>query len=95
VRIREVLERIEYDRAIFSAMLGGLDRKTLFLLVAEWRGIEQINEAVAARTGYRYPAPDGRDTGPRPSSPTASRADLFTLIRWRQNQEAEVAVQKG
>ncbi len=54
VRIREggeVLERIEYDRAIFAAMLGGLDRKTLFLLAAEWRGIEQINEAVAARTG--------------------------------------------
>ncbi len=54
VRIREggeVLESIEYDRAIFAAMLGGLDRKTLFLLAAEWRGIEQINEAVAARTG--------------------------------------------
>ncbi len=54
VRIREggeVLERIEYDRAIFAAMLGGLDRKTLFLLAAQWRGIEQVNEAVAARTG--------------------------------------------
>jgi sugar lactone lactonase YvrE len=54
VRIREggeVLERIEYDRAIFAAMLGGPDGKTLFLLAAEWRGIEQINEAVAARTG--------------------------------------------
>jgi sugar lactone lactonase YvrE len=54
VRIREggeVLERIEYDRPIFAAMLGGLDRKTLFLLAAQWRGIEQVNEAVAARTG--------------------------------------------
>jgi sugar lactone lactonase YvrE len=54
VRIREggeVLERIEYDRAIFAAMIGGLDRKTLFLLAAQWRGIEQVNEAVAARTG--------------------------------------------
>lgn len=54
VRIREggeVLQRIEYDRAIFAAMLGEPDRKTLFLLAAEWRGIEQINEAVAARTG--------------------------------------------
>jgi sugar lactone lactonase YvrE len=54
VRVREggeVRERIEHDRAIFAAMLGGPDRKTLFLLAAEWRGIEQVNEAVAARTG--------------------------------------------
>jgi sugar lactone lactonase YvrE len=54
VRVREggeVRERIEYDRAIFAAMLGGPDQKTLFLLAAEWRGIEQVNEALAARTG--------------------------------------------
>ena len=64
VRIREggeVLQRIEHDRAIFGAMLGGPDRKTLFLLAAEWRGIEQVAEAVAARTGQvlitRAPAP--------------------------------------
>jgi hypothetical protein len=43
VRIREggeVLQRIEHDRAIFATMLGGPDRTTLFLLAAEWRGIE-------------------------------------------------------
>jgi sugar lactone lactonase YvrE len=54
VRIREggeVLQRIEHDRAIFATMLGGPDRTTLFLLAAEWRGLEQVNEAVAARTG--------------------------------------------
>jgi len=54
VRVREggeVLQRIEHDRAIFAAMLGGSDRKTLFLLAAQWRGIEQVNEAVAALTG--------------------------------------------
>ena len=54
VRVREggeVLQRIEHDRAIFAVMLGGPDRTTLFLLAAEWRGIEQVNEAVAARTG--------------------------------------------
>ena len=53
VRVREggeVLQRIEHDRAIFAVMLGGPDRKTLFLLAAEWRGIEQVNEALAART---------------------------------------------
>lgn len=32
-------------------MLGGPDRKTLFLLAEEWRGIEKVKEAVAARTG--------------------------------------------
>jgi sugar lactone lactonase YvrE len=64
VRIREggeVLQRIEHNRAIFGVMLGGADRKTLFLLAAEWRGIEQVNEAVAARTGQvlitKAPAP--------------------------------------
>jgi sugar lactone lactonase YvrE len=57
----EVLQRIEHDRAIFAAMLGGPDRQTLFLLAAQWRGIEQVNEAVAARTGQvlvsQAPAP--------------------------------------
>jgi sugar lactone lactonase YvrE len=64
VRIREggeVLERIDRDRAIFAAMLGGPDRTTLFLLAAEWRGIEHVEEAIAARTGQvlftRAPAP--------------------------------------
>ena len=47
----EVLQRIELDQACFACMLGGPDRKTLFLLAVEWRGIEQVNEAVAARTG--------------------------------------------
>jgi sugar lactone lactonase YvrE len=54
VRIREggeVLQRIEHDRAIFAVMLGGPDRTTLFLLAAEWRGIEHVDEVVAARTG--------------------------------------------
>jgi sugar lactone lactonase YvrE len=54
VRVREggeVLQRIEHDRAIFATMLGGPDRTTLFLLAAEWRGLDQVNEAVAARTG--------------------------------------------
>jgi hypothetical protein len=32
-------------------MLGRPDRRTLFLLAAEWRGIEHVDEVVAARTG--------------------------------------------
>lgn len=54
LRIREggeVLERIEHDRAIFAVMLGGMDRTTLFLLAADWRGIDRVDEALAARTG--------------------------------------------
>ena len=64
VRIREggeVLARIEHDRAIFAVTLGGPDGATLFLLAAEWRGIEHVDEALAARTGQvlvtKAPAP--------------------------------------
>jgi SMP-30/Gluconolactonase/LRE-like region len=76
VRIREgieVLERIEHDRTIFATMLGGPDRTTLFLLAAKWRGIEHVDEALAARTGQVLitkapaprPAPDpGMTPGP-------------------------------
>ncbi|HET6755977.1 MAG TPA: SMP-30/gluconolactonase/LRE family protein [Jiangellaceae bacterium] len=53
-RIREhgeVLETIELDRPCFAAMLGGPDRRTLFMLTAEWRGTEAIEDVVRARTG--------------------------------------------
>jgi hypothetical protein len=32
-------------------MLGGPDRRSLFLLAAEWHGIEGVDDAIAARTG--------------------------------------------
>jgi sugar lactone lactonase YvrE len=54
IRVREggqVLERIELDRSCFSCMLGGPDRRTLFILAAEWRGIERVDEAIQDRTG--------------------------------------------
>jgi sugar lactone lactonase YvrE len=64
VRVREggqVLETIELDRSPFACMLGGPDGRTLFLLAAEWRGIDKVDEALAARTGQvltvRAPAP--------------------------------------
>jgi sugar lactone lactonase YvrE len=53
-RIREggeVLERIELDRSCFAAMLGGPDRRTLFMLTAEWRGTEAVGDVIEARTG--------------------------------------------
>jgi len=54
VRVREggeVLQTINLDRGCFACMLGGKDRKTLFLIVAEWRGMEKIPEVAQARTG--------------------------------------------
>jgi sugar lactone lactonase YvrE len=53
-RIREggeVLETIELDRSYFAAMLGGPDRRTLFMLTAEWRGTGGMEEVIRARTG--------------------------------------------
>src|SRR5262249_39526796 len=54
VRVREggeVLDTIEVDRGCFACMLGGPDRKTLFIVAAEWRGMEKIEEVARARTG--------------------------------------------
>src|SRR5215212_9295342 len=35
----EFLQRIELDRSCYACMLGGPDRRTLFMMAAEWRGI--------------------------------------------------------
>jgi sugar lactone lactonase YvrE len=54
VRVREggeVVERIELDRSPFACALGGPKGDTLFILAAEWRGFEKIEEAIADRTG--------------------------------------------
>jgi sugar lactone lactonase YvrE len=52
VRVREgdeVLQTVTVDRGCFACMLGGTDRKTLFILAAEWRGFEHM--VSDARTG--------------------------------------------
>jgi sugar lactone lactonase YvrE len=54
VRVKEggeVLERIQVDRAGFACALGGPDGRTLFMLAADWRGIENVDDAIARRTG--------------------------------------------
>src|SRR5216117_2541201 len=54
VRVREggeVLQTIGLDRGCFACMLGGKDRKMLFMIAAEWRGMEKIPEVAQARTG--------------------------------------------
>jgi sugar lactone lactonase YvrE len=53
VRVREggeVLQSIALDRGCFACILGGADRKTLFMVATEWHGIEQ-SMASGARTG--------------------------------------------
>ena len=47
----EVLPRIELDQFCFACMLGGDDGKTLFMLVAEWRGVEHMAELFRSPTG--------------------------------------------
>jgi len=52
VRVREggeVLQTIELDRGCFACMLGGADRKTLFMVAREWRGPASMAEQ--ERTG--------------------------------------------
>jgi sugar lactone lactonase YvrE len=54
VRVREggeVLQTIQLDRGCFACMLGAADRKTLFMVAAEWLGFAKIAEALAAQTG--------------------------------------------
>jgi sugar lactone lactonase YvrE len=62
VRVREggvVLETVNVDRGCFACMLGGADRKTLFIVAAEWRGPAKM--ADSAPTGQvltlKAPAP--------------------------------------
>lgn len=45
VRVREggeVLQAINVDRGCFACMLGGTDKRTLFIMAAEWRGFENM-----------------------------------------------------
>ena len=58
IRVREggeELQRFELDRAGFASALGGPDRRTLFMLAANWRGIEEVDAAIASadRAGAR------------------------------------------
>ncbi|HUK68390.1 MAG TPA: SMP-30/gluconolactonase/LRE family protein [Streptosporangiaceae bacterium] len=55
----QVLQAIDLDRGCFACMLGGADRKTLFMIATEWRG--PANMADGSRTGQvlttQAPAP--------------------------------------
>jgi sugar lactone lactonase YvrE len=52
VRVREggtVLQTVELDRGGFACILGGADRKTLFMVTREWHGMESVMDK--ERTG--------------------------------------------
>jgi sugar lactone lactonase YvrE len=54
VRVREggeVLQTIDVDRGCFACVLGGIHNRTLFMILAEWRGMDRIAEVSQARTG--------------------------------------------
>jgi sugar lactone lactonase YvrE len=58
----EVLERVKLDAPCFACMLGGEDRRTLFMLTAHWRMNESFDDNIARltrgpRTGQLLTAP--------------------------------------
>lgn len=58
VRVREggeVLQTIDVDRGCFACMLGGVDGRTLFMVVREWGGVDGAD--AGARTGRILTAP--------------------------------------
>ncbi len=58
VRVREggeVLQTIELDRGCFACALGGQDRRTLFMVAAEWNGPASMIDG--PRTGRLLTAP--------------------------------------
>ena len=54
VRVREggeVLQEIETDLFCFACMLGGEEGKTLFIVAAQWRGVENMAAMFESHTG--------------------------------------------
>jgi sugar lactone lactonase YvrE len=47
----EIVERIPVEKDLFATMLGGPDGKTLFLMLAEWAGVANVEAQIAKRTG--------------------------------------------
>ena len=47
----KILDRIQLDRACFATMLGGPDRRTLFMMANEFLGPDKFDQMLAKRTG--------------------------------------------
>ena len=46
-----MLQTVNVELGCFACMLGGQDRRTLFIVATEWHGMEKIAEIAQARTG--------------------------------------------
>ncbi len=60
VRVREggeVLQTLDVDRGCFACMLGGPDARTLFVMAAEWRGMDRIGETAGTGQVLAFEAP--------------------------------------
>lgn len=60
VRVREggeVLQTINVDRGCFACMLGGADKKTLFIMAAEWHGFEKMMDGLGTGQVLTVEAP--------------------------------------
>jgi sugar lactone lactonase YvrE len=69
VRVREggeVLDAVTVDRGCFACVLGGEDRRTLFIAAAHWRGMEAAMTEGPGRTGQllRCLRPDHAEAQP-------------------------------
>jgi len=46
----EILDRIQLDRSSFATMLGGPDRRTLFMMANQFLGVDKFDEMLAKRS---------------------------------------------
>ncbi len=71
-----MLQTVGVDRGCFACMLGGSDGRTLFIVAAQWRGMDQVPDVVKARTGevLAAQAPAAGAGWPGPGVPGARRA---------------------
>jgi sugar lactone lactonase YvrE len=47
----EILDRIQLDRSCFATMLGGPERRTLFMMANQFLGVDRFDEMLAKRSG--------------------------------------------
>jgi sugar lactone lactonase YvrE len=60
VRVREggeVLQTVSVDRGCFACMLGGADKKTLFIMAAEWLGFAKMMDGLGTGQVLAVKAP--------------------------------------
>jgi ATP-dependent Lon protease len=68
----DVLERIDLGRPCFATMLGGPDRRTLFMLTADWHGTTGVDDVIQTRTDK-----SSSSTRPRPGPVGRNRRDAI------------------